>query len=237
MASIEIKQRVLKNDYKVRLGGAGVAALASWLAYYKLKPMDSDIELLSGTGIFGFTPRPFDSFFASIYNIPTCKILTDTLDIYSVIIAGTNSSAVSVMGAGQIDKYGNVNSTKIAGSYITGSGGSNDAANATEVVLIAEQSQKRFVENVPYVTFSGDRVTTIISSMGIFKKNLASDEFMLTHYFPDPGLKTPDLVIKKIKNHCGWDLNVSENVSETTAPLKEELLTLRILDPKRIFIK
>jgi acyl CoA:acetate/3-ketoacid CoA transferase alpha subunit/acyl CoA:acetate/3-ketoacid CoA transferase beta subunit len=171
MASRVIRDIVLKQGYKIMLGGAGVAGLASWLAYYKLRANNIDIELLSGTGIFGFAPRPFDSFFGSIYNIPTCKILTDTLDIYGVIIGGTNASAISVMGAGQIDQYGNVNSTKIASSYITGSGGSNDAANASEVVIIAEQSPKRFVENVPYVTFCGDRVTTIVSSMGIFKKN------------------------------------------------------------------
>jgi acyl CoA:acetate/3-ketoacid CoA transferase alpha subunit len=237
MASRVIQDLVLKNDHKIMLGGAGVAALASWLAYYKLKAKNSDVELLSGTGIFGFTPRPFDSFFASIYNIPTCKMLTDTLDIYSVMIAGTNAKAISVMGAGQIDQYGNVNSTKIASSYITGSGGSNDAANASEVVIIAEQSPKRFVENVPYVTFCGDRVTTIISSMGIFKKKNASDRFVLTNYFSDPNLKTPDRIIKKIKDHCGWELNVAKGITETNVPLKEELLTLRILDPKQIFTK
>jgi len=235
MASRMIKDIVLKKGHKIMLGGAGVAALASWLAYYKLKADNIDIELLSGTGIFGFAPRPFDSFFASIYNIPTCKILTDTLDIYSVMIAGTNAHAISIMGAGQIDKHGNVNSTKISKSYITGSGGSNDASNASEVVIVAEQSSKRFVEKVPYVSFCGNNVTTIISSMGIFKKNQSSDEFILESYFPDPDLTDKDQIINKIKNNCGWELKISKDVSEIDAPFNEELLTLRILDPKQIF--
>ncbi len=227
IASRTIKEQIIKNSRKVMLAGAGVASLASWLAYYKLKKENYDVEIMSGSGILGYAPRPFDSFFASIHNIPYCKMLTDTLDIYGVIVGGANSTALSVLGAGQIDKQGNVNSTKIGGSYITGSGGSNDAANAREVVIVAEQSKKRFVDKVPYITFPGNRVTTLISSMGIYKKEKNNDEFILTEYFPDPFLSSRDEIINKIKNNCGWEIKIAENPTQTAAPSMEELLLMR----------
>ena len=229
MASRVIRKKILENDYKAILGGAGVASLASWVAYYLLKEKNYDIELMSGTGIFGYAPRPSDSFFASVYNMPSCKMLTDTLDIYGVIVAGPNARSMSVLGAGQIDKNGNVNSTRIGDSFITGSGGSNDAACAGEVVIVAEQSLKRFVEKVPYVTYPGTRVKTIISSLGIFEK-LEEDEFVLTGYFADPGLQKHDDIIKKIKDNCGWQLKIAKNVIKLKPPSREELLLLRVLD-------
>ena len=227
IASRIIKEQIIKNSWKVMLAGAGVASLASWLAYYKLKKENFDVEIMSGSGILGYAPRPFDSFFASIHNIPYCKMLTDTLDIYGVIVGGANSAALSVLGAGQIDKYGNVNSTKIGGSYITGSGGSNDAANAREVVIVAEQSKKRFVDKVPYITFPGNQVTTLVSSMGIYKKEKNNDEFILTEYFPDPFLSSRDEIINKIKNNCGWKIKIAENPVKITPPSAEELLLMR----------
>ena len=237
MASRKIKDSVRENGYKIMLAGAGLASLASWLAYYKLKNTGIDVELSSGSGIFGFAPRPSDSFFASIYNIPYCKILTDTLDIYGVMIGRTSSSAVSILGAGQIDKYGNVNSTRIGDRYITGSGGSNDAANANEVIIVADQSSKRFVEKVPYITFPGKNVTTLISSMGIFEKHGKNNEFVLTEYFPVPELSQQDDIIKRINDNCGWEVKVSKDIKVASIPEREELMELRALDPKRVFIK
>ena len=163
--------------------------------------------------------------------------MTDTLDIYGVMIGRTSSSAVSILGAGQIDKYGNVNSTRIGDRYITGSGGSNDAANANEVIIVADQSSKRFVEKVPYITFPGKNVTTLISSMGIFEKHGKNNEFVLTEYFPVPELSQQDDIIKRINDNCGWEVNVSKDIKVASIPEKEELMELRALDPKKVFIK
>ncbi len=227
IASRIIMQQVIKRSFRVILAGAGVASLASWLAYYKLKEDKYDVEIMSGSGILGYAPRPFDSYFASIHNIPYCKMLTDTLDIYGVIVGGSNSMALSVLGAGQIDKNGNVNSTKIGNSYITGSGGSNDAANAREVIILAEQSSRRFVDRVPYITFPGNNVKTLISSMGIYKKQKENDEFILTGCFSDSSLTNKNEIINKIKQNCGWDLQISENITQTDYPSTDELILLR----------
>jgi acyl CoA:acetate/3-ketoacid CoA transferase beta subunit len=142
---------------------------------------------------------------------------------------------MSVLGAGEIDKYGNTNSTKSdAGVYLTGSGGANDAMNAQEVLLITAQSKERFLERLPYLTCPGTRVRTLVSNLGIFERS-EGEEFALKECFPgEASLKDRATAIKE---NCGWDLKVAESVKEVAPPTSEELTLLRILDAKKYCIK
>ena len=137
-----------------------------------------------------------------------------------------------------MDKFGNINSTMISEDvYLTGSGGANDVASgAKEVVLVMQQSARRFLEKVPYITAPGHRVTTLVSSMGVFEKLDNDAEFTLTKYFTNPDLSSKEEAIKAIKENCGWDLKVSENLEQVAPPALEELRLLRIFDPNKYYI-
>ena len=232
VAAEKIKGIVLDQGYKVILGGVGASGLAAWVAYYQLKKENYDIDLLTGSGLFGLAPRPTDPQMPSVYHLPTCKMLTDVVDAYGVFVGGENNRCLSILGAGQIDKYGNINSTKLSEEvYLIGSGGSNDAANARELVVVMNQSRRRFLEKVPYITCRGKNVSTLISDKGVFEK-LGGEELILTGYFP---ASTQEEDIEGIKEDCGWNLQVSPTIKEISVPTLEQLVILRLLDPERHF--
>ena len=238
-ASRKLKEKVIQNSYNVILSGAGTANLAAWMGYYQLKEEGHYVNLAAEMGFLGYAPRPVDPFIFSFKNLPSCKMLTDVVNVLGIFVGGSNNRCIGSLGAGQIDKYGNINSTKISNKlYLTGSGGSNDvASSAAETIVTIEQSADRFVERVSYITCPGDRVKTLISSMGIFEKLGNDNEFTLTQYFPDPVLSSSQKIIEKIRHNCGWDLKISEDLNEVPPPIQKELEILRLFDPKGYFIR
>jgi len=234
----KIKEKVLKGDYKTILAGIGVSNLAAWLAYYDLKNEDYDIDLAAEIGFYGYAPRPGDPWIFNFSNIPTCKMATDIHDILGLIVGGENNRALGALGGGQIDKYGNVNSTKVPGElFLVGSGGANDVASAArEVVVMLNQSRGRYLEQVPYITYPGDRVRTLVSTMGVFEKLGDDKELTLTECFADPKLSTLEQRIKQVKEHCGWELKVAPKVKDVPTPTLDELKLLRLFDPKGYYL-
>ena len=92
--------------------------------------------------------------------------------ITGVFVGGQQNRCLSILGAGQIDRFGNINSTRTSsGKFLVGSGGANDAMNASEVILCLEQSKERFAGEIPYISGRGDSVTTVVSTSGVFKKS------------------------------------------------------------------
>lgn len=67
-----------------------------------------------------------------------------------------------ILGAAQIDPYGNINSTMIGGTYerpkirFTGSGGGNEVASLCwRTMIIMEHEKRRFLEKIDYITSPG----------------------------------------------------------------------------------
>ena len=77
---------------------------------------------------------------------------------------------VGFMGGAQIDQYGNLNSSIIGDpkhpkTRLPGTGGGNDIASLTEMIVAMKHEKRRFVENVDFITSPGwlggkDRVAT-----------------------------------------------------------------------------
>ena len=238
VAAREIKERILRNQYKTVLAGAGTANLAAWMAKYHLQKENYEAELMVELGYFGNAPRPSEPFVLNFGNFATCKMLTETIDTLGVFMAGATNRCVGVLGGGQVDRFGNINSTWISDElYLTGSGGANDVATgARETVLVMQQSQRRFLEKVPYITGPGTRVKTLVSSMGVFEKLDGDDEFTLTKYFANPAFSSKEEAIKNIKENCGWNLKIAPNPEEVPPPTLAELRLLRVFDPNKYYI-
>jgi acyl CoA:acetate/3-ketoacid CoA transferase alpha subunit/acyl CoA:acetate/3-ketoacid CoA transferase beta subunit len=238
-AAREIKDKILYNHYKTALAGAGTANLATWIAKYQLQREGYTVELMVELGHYGNAPRPSEPFLLNFGNFPTCKMLTETIDTLGVFTCGTTNQCIGILGGGQVDKFGNINSSVISEDvYLTGSGGANDVASgAREVVLVMQQSRRRFLDKVPYITAPGARVSTLVSSMGVFEKLHNDEEFTLTKYFGNSASYSKEEAIKSIKENCGWDLKVSENPKQISSPTLEELRLLRIFDPKKYYLR
>ncbi|MBU0465892.1 MAG: hypothetical protein KKE12_20240 [Proteobacteria bacterium] len=234
----EIRDLVLKNNYKTMFAGIGISGLAGWCAYYLLKEQDYHIDLIAG-GI-GYQPCPGDPLLISPANMATAKMISDSFDVHGVSAGGINSGCIGVLGAGQLDKEGNINSTIIRTSskgdiYLAGAGGGNDIASVTrEVVIVAVQRANRLVEKVSYITCPGTRVGTLVTNEGVYVKN--GTDFVLTGYFSTPGSSFEER-INEIKETCGWALQTLPRMEILASPTPEELNLVRSFDPEKVFIK
>jgi acyl CoA:acetate/3-ketoacid CoA transferase beta subunit len=188
-------------------------------------------------GMFGHLPRASDPFIFSYHNMHTCKILTNVETVLGVFVGGSSNQCLGVLAGGQIDKYGNVNSTKLPGlAYLVGSGGANDIANGNrETVVVISSGKQRLVEKVPYITFSGKNVTTLVTDVGVFEKIGSEETFTLITYVPARPKQRKEEAIAAIKEKVGWELKVSPNLKEAQPVAEEEVTLLRLFDPKGFF--
>jgi acyl CoA:acetate/3-ketoacid CoA transferase alpha subunit/acyl CoA:acetate/3-ketoacid CoA transferase beta subunit len=233
-AAREISESITKSGHRVVLVGAGSWGMAGLLAYHQLLAQGYQLELITGNGQIGYEPQSGPLGAQSVGVVYSAKMLTDTLTTHGVFVGGQNSKCLSVLGAGQVDRNGNLNSTKTAdGQFLVGSGGANDSANAREVIVILNQSKDRFPETLSFVTCPGDRVTTVVSTMGVFRKPAGKGELRLAACLPDPVLVSLEDEIKKVQENCGWSLKLADRVEEVSKPTPDELKLLRWLVPRR----
>ncbi|MCI0346933.1 MAG: glutaconate CoA-transferase, partial [Chloroflexi bacterium] len=184
-AARALKNKVHSIKATAMLAGAGMANLAAWLAAYDLASDGTIVDLVAEMGLVGYWPRPGEPMLFNQRNFPSCTMLADIDTTLSIIIGGANARSVGSLGAAQVDKFGNINSTMIPGEQLLmGSGGANDVATcATETVVTVAQDKERMLERVPYVTGPGERVTTLVSTLGVYEKD--QGEFVLAGVFGD----------------------------------------------------
>ena len=232
-----INDKFIAGGYKTILAGVGLSHLACWLAAYRLKEKGYDVDLMAEIGMFGHLPRASDPFIFSYHNMHTCKILNNNETMLGVFVGGPSNQCLGILGGGQIDKYGNGNSTKLPGvGYLVGSGGANDIANGNrETVVVINSGKQRLVEKVPYITFSGRNVTTLVTDVGVFEKIGGEETFTLTTYIPAKPKEATKEALAGIKERVGWELKVSPNLKEAQPVAKEEVTLLRLFDPEGFF--
>lgn len=239
VAGRELERLILQRGYRTVLAGVGASHLAGWMAYYSLLERERRIALLAEIGLYGFVPLPGDSFVFALRNFPTGRLYTDVLHTLGCFVCGNPGSCLGVLGAAQVDRRGNINSSQVPGAslYLVGSGGGNDVASgADEVVVVAEQAPHRFVEEVPFITSPGGRVTAVISQYGLFRKDPGEGALELAAYLEQPGLDEAETV-RQIREQCGWELRVRPDLGVLAPPTAEELGRLRFLDPERYFTR
>src|SRR5712691_12561125 len=80
---------------------------------------------------------------------------------------------VGFLGAAQIDRWGNLNSTVI-GDYehpkvrLPGGGGAPEiATSCREIFVMLRQTPRAFVEELDFLTSLGERVTVVVSDLGV----------------------------------------------------------------------
>jgi len=234
-ASRMLAEKVRAHGYKSFLAGVGNSNLAAWLAAYQLKQSGAEVELMAETGMVGYLPRPAEPFVFSFRNFPSCKMLTDILHVMGIFMGGRHNLCIGSLAAGQIDKHGNINSTIMPGvTYITGSGGANDITSSSrEVVVCLQQSPRRFVDKVPYITAPGRTVRTVVSDLGVYEKITEHGDLTLTGLFgggPDAA------AVQVAREACGWELQVAPTLRRFDPPTAEELALVRLFDPRRYFL-
>ncbi len=231
-ASRKLIEKVKTKGHKTVIAGAGLAFLSAGLSKYKLQELKHDVEMVVEMGLYGLSPKPAEPFIVSHIHFSTCKMLTGADTMMGILVGGANNKCIGMLGTAQIDKHGNINTSRIDGKHLIGSGGSNDICSAaSEVIAVIIQSPGRVVEKVDYITSPGAKVSCLVTNLGVFEKIDGNDYFSLTSYFPDEG-RSPEQIIENIKALCGWKLEVSPNIAEALPPTPEELQITRLLDPQ-----
>jgi acyl CoA:acetate/3-ketoacid CoA transferase beta subunit len=163
--------------------------------------------------------------------------LNNNETMLGVFVSGPSNQCLGVLGSGQIDQYGNGNSTKLPGvAYLVGSGGANDIANGNrETVAVINADKQRLVEQVPYITFSGKNVMTLVTDVGIFEKIGGEQTFTLTTYIPSKPKQAVEEAIAEIKEKVGWVLKVSPTLKKAQPVDNDEVTLLRLFDPKGFY--
>lgn len=134
---------------------------------------------------------------------------------------------IGFLGAAQIDRHGNLNSTVI-GDYATpkvrlpGGGGAPEiATSVASVYVMLRQTPRAFVDKLDFKTSRGDRVRVVVTDLGI----LESRDGELTLVRVHPGVSVDD-----VRAATGWNLAVADDVAETEPPTGAELEALRSLE-------
>jgi glutaconate CoA-transferase subunit B len=156
------------------------------------------------------------------------------------------------LGGAQIDRYGNLNSTVIGPHErptvrFPGSGGANDFASfCWHTMVITPQNTRRFTEKLDFLTTpgfltggdsrelaglpAGTGPYRVITDMAVmdFEERSKRMRVMALH---------PGVTLDQVRDNCGFELLVHEELEHTPPPTAEELEILRTeVDPNRYII-
>ncbi len=230
-----LAERVNERDADAVLAGAGVANLAAWLAVDRSRADGSDVVLTAELGLWGYEPTPADPFVFNHRSFPSATMVGDAELVLGTLVGGPGTTVIGALGAAQVDRLANINSTILPGTaYLVGSGGGNDVAStAAETVIITTLSTRRTVDAVPYITSTGERAQALVTDLGTFEK--VDGELVLTAVADGEG--TLEERLAEIRRRCGWDLTVSDDLAELSPVTDEEVAALRRWDPQGRFLR
>lgn len=231
-----IRRRVREDAFDYVLAGIGISHLAAWIAHEQLVEEGSEVQLLAENGMVGYRPSGGSPYLFATSNVKSSDVLTDVANVLGTLVAGPASKTLGILGAGQVDQQGNVNSTiSSTGAFITGSGGGNDVASAAdEIILTLKHREERLPVHLPYRTSIGDRVSAIVTSRCIFER-VDDGTFELTGYFGTVDQERQ--ILADIASMTGWDVTVSADVVALPPPDPAVLERLRSFDPGRLLLR
>jgi len=171
------------------------------------------------------------------------------IDAFS-IVGHRKFHTIAFLGAAQIDKYGNLNTTVI-GDYhrpktrFSGSGGACDVSSfASGVITFMQHEKRRFVDKLDYLTSVGwykggdsrkrlglqrGGAFAVVTNLCVMKFDEETKEMYLAEYYPG-------ITIDRIIENTGFTIDISRAV-EALPPSAEELRILREeVDPQKLIL-
>lgn len=222
--------------------GIGLPSAAANLARLTHAP---DTVLIYESGTIGAKPNVLPLSIGDGELAENADSVVSLVEIFYYWLMG-GRIGLGFLGAAQIDRFGNLNSTVI-GPYgkpktrLPGAGGAPAiAASCGDVLVTLRHSPRAFVPKLDFVTtlgygeggdsrerlrFPGKGPTAVISDLGILTPDSKTKELILTSVHPGV---TADQVIAA----TGWPLKVAREVQTTPPPTATELSVLRDLNER-----
>lgn len=217
--------------------GIGLPNIAVNLALHTVAP---DLELIYEAGAYGAQPARLPLSIGDPTIVTGSLAVMSQVDLFGLYLQ-RGLVDVGFLGAAQIDRFGNINSTVI-GDYRTpkvrlpGSGGANEIAmHSHQVFVVMRQSQRSFVNKIDFRTSPGNTPggvrgpTVVVTDLGVYHFD-ESGEMRLDSLHPGCTLDDVHAAME-------WTVHVSPELSQTPPPSAEELRLMReVLDPEGRYI-
>lgn len=232
------------TDATVCFVGIGLPSTAANLARLTHAPRT---VLIYESGTIGSKPKTLPLSIGDGELAETADAVVPVPEIFAYWLQGGRID-VGFLGAAQIDRFGNLNSTVI-GDYerpkvrLPGGGGAPEiAAMAKEVIVIIRQSTRSFVERLDFrssvgygdgpgdrerLGLSGGGPRVVITDLGVLRPDPKTCELTLTQIHPG---SSPD----DAREATGWPLAVADELEQTQPPSEEELRALRDLKAPKV---
>ncbi|MES2210279.1 MAG: CoA-transferase [Chloroflexota bacterium] len=225
--------------------GVGLPNIAVNLAKRTVAP---DLELVYEAGVFGARPARLPLSIGDPTIVTGATAVVSMFELFSFYLQG-GLVDVGFLGAAQIDRFGNINTTVI-GPYdhpttrLPGSGGACEIAiNARQVFVIMRQSARSFVERIDFRTSPGnlggaeqaERIRREGGWLGRGPSVVVTD-LGIWHFDDDGEMRLeslhPGATLDDVRATIGWDPRIAPALVTTAAPSPEELRLIRQeLDP------
>jgi glutaconate CoA-transferase subunit B len=223
MMAVEAARRL--RDGTVCFVGIGLPSLAANLARRTHAPR---CVLVYESGTIGAKPLELPLSIGDGELAETADAVVSVPEMFSYWLQGGRID-VGFLGAAQIDRHGNLNSTVI-GPYDTpsvrlpGGGGAPEIAlGVRDVFVMLRQTPRSFVERLDFTTSLGDRVRLVVTDLGILEPRGGQLTLVATH----AGVTTD-----QVRAATGWELRVADDLRETEPPSADELAAVRSLRTK-----
>jgi len=233
--------RMVRNGTSLFVG-IGLPSAAANLARLTHAP---DTILIYESGTIGTKPNVLPLSIGDGKLAETSDTVVGIVEIFNYWLMG-GKIGLGFLGAAQIDKFANINSTVI-GPYgkpkvrLPGAGGAPAiAASCGEVLITLRHSPKAFVEKLDFRTsgghmeggdsrekmrFPGKGPVAVITDLGVLTPDPVSKELVLTSVHPG-------VTVEQVVAATGWPLKVASEVKTTPLPTATELQVLRDLNER-----
>jgi glutaconate CoA-transferase subunit B len=231
--------------------GVGLPNICVNLAKRTVAP---ELELVYEAGVFGARPARLPLSIGDPTIVTGATAVTSMFELFGFYLQG-GLIDVGFLGAAQIDRFGNINTTVI-GDYerprtrLPGSGGACEIAiNARQVFVIMRQSPRSFVEHVDFRTSPGtpggsERGATTRAEQGWLGQgpSVVVTDLAVYHFDASGEMRLdalhPGATLEQVEAAMAWRPKRAERLAETAPPSDEELrLIRRELDPEGVYTK
>jgi glutaconate CoA-transferase subunit B len=234
--------RMVRNGAALFVG-IGLPSAAANLA---LRTHAPDLVLIYESGTIGSKPAVLPLSIGDGELAETADAVVSVPEMFAYWLQGGRID-LGFLGAAQIDKFANINTTVIGGTYdkpkvrLPGAGGAPEiAASCKEVLITLRQNARAFVERLDFVTSAGHLEggtsreqlrlpgkgpVKVITDLGILTPDPVTKELTLTSVHPG-------VTVEKVIAETGWPLKVATQVETTAAPTDHELEVLRDLQAR-----
>jgi glutaconate CoA-transferase, subunit B len=189
-------------------------------------------------GVIRSTPAP--ELIYTMADPPNILGATQCLDMLGVMsLLQSGRVHLGFLGAAEVDRFGNLNSTEVRGSKgltrLPGSGGACDIASlAQRFVALIDHSKQRLPERVSFLTSPGNGdgrgwrqkmglprggPAAVITTKAVLRFGEDGEAFLSSVH---PGVEVEDVL-----ENTGWKLRVADELVATPEPNTEELTAIR----------